>query len=87
MTDAYHYASEGRYSYEIERLSRIDRWGLEAITGQRVFLYGDFIRMRTAENIVNAYRSRQAAGDEVEWTVSNPRVALILADVEKLLED
>ena len=86
-TDAYQYASEGHYSKEIEQLNRIERFGLEAVTGRRVFLFRDFIRMRTAENVVNSYRSRQQAGNWAEWVESNPRPAQILADIEKLLED
>ena len=71
----------------MEQIGRIDRWGLEAVTGRRVFLFGEFIRLRVAENVVNSYRSRQAAGNWAEWAESNPRAAQILADVEKLLKD
>lgn len=71
----------------MEQLGRIDRFGLEAVTGRRVFLFGEFLRLRTAENIVNSYRSRQQASNWAEWMESNPRLAQILADVEKLLEE
>lgn len=71
----------------MEQLARIDRFGLEAVTGRRVFLFHDFIRMRTAENIVNSYRSRQQANNWSEWMLSNPRLAQVLADVEMLLEE
>lgn len=87
MTDAYLYASEGQHSKEIETLRRIDRFGLEAVTGKRVFMFGDFIRLRVAENIVNAYTSRKQSNNWAEWVESNPRAAQILADVEKQIED
>jgi hypothetical protein len=87
MTDAYAYASEGHYSPEIERLARIDRFGIEAVTGKKVFMFGDFIRLRAAENIVNAYMSRKQSGNWAEWVASNPRPAQLLADIEMQLED
>ena len=85
MTDAYLYASEGQHSKEIEQLKRIDRFGIEAVTGRKVFLFGEFIRMRIAENIVNVYASRQAAANWAEWTEANPHNAKTLADVERLI--
>lgn len=86
MTDAYQFAEVGHYSKEMEKLSRIDRFGIEAVTGRKVFLFGEFIRLRMAENVVNAYNSRKNAGNWAEWVTSNPRAAELLADIEQLLE-
>lgn len=82
--DAYGYASEGKYSREIEQLHRIDRFGLEAITGRKVFYYGEYIRMIYAENIAAAYKMRATSKNWVEWAASNPKAAAMLAEAEKL---
>mgnify|MGYP001563942113 CR=1 FL=1 len=82
--DAYAHASEGLHSREIEKLHRIDRFGLEAVTGRRVFYLYELQRLICAENIETAYRSRQQAANWAEWVQSNPRLANILAEAEKL---
>jgi len=38
-----------------------------------------------AENIVTAYRSRAQSNNWAEWVVSNPGLADMLADAEKLI--
>lgn len=82
--DAYAYASEGGYSREIIKLQKIDRFGLEAVTGRRVFYYGEINRLIYAEHIVSAYRSRAQSNNWMEWAASNPRLATMLAEAEKL---
>jgi hypothetical protein len=86
MTAAYLYARDGLYSYEIERLKRIDRFGIEAVTGRKVFLFSDFIRMLNAENVVHAYVSRKNASNWTEWAASNPQQAELLFEIEKTLD-
>ena len=81
-SDAYNYASEGLYSREIDTLAKIDRFGLEAITGRRQFYFYELRRLVTAENIVIAYRSRANSNNWVEWMQSNPSMAKLLAEVE-----
>lgn len=81
---AYAHASEGKNSPEIEKLHRIQRFGLEAITGRRIFLLGEYCRLIAAENIVTAFNSRKRATNWAEWSQSNPHMAAILAEVEKL---
>lgn len=81
---AYAYASDGAYSLELDKLHKIDRFGLEAVTGRRTFYYGEMNRMIAAENIVTAYESRKRSQNWAEWTQSNPRLAAILAEAEKL---
>lgn len=83
--NAYLYASEGQYSREIDTLTKIDRFGIEAITGRRQFYHGELRRLVISENIVNAYRSRQASdGNWAAWANQNERMAAILAEAEKL---
>jgi hypothetical protein len=84
---AYAYASEGAYSPEMEKLKRIDRFGLEAVTGRRVFYFSEIRRLIYAENIVNAYESRAQSKNWVEWATSRPRMAEILAEAERLAND
>ena len=65
-------------------LAKIDRWGLESITGRKQFWYGELRKLITAENIVNAYTSRARANDWAAWARDNSVMAQILADVEKM---
>jgi hypothetical protein len=81
---AYAHASEGAYSPEIGKLMSIDRFGVEAITGRRILYFREYRHMIHAENIVNAYASRARSSNWVEWKTSNPRLAEILAEAEKL---
>lgn len=82
--DAYLYASEGLYSVEIDALTKIDRFGIEAILGRRQFFYGELRRMIYAENLVAAYRSRAQSNNWAEWVASNPVMADVLAEAEKI---
>ena len=68
----------------MEKLKRIDRFGLEAVTGRRVFYYGEIRRLIYAENVVNAYASRAQSKNWAEWTASNSRLSNILAEAEQL---
>ena len=78
------HASEGLYSAEIDTLTKIDRFGIEAITGRRYFYYGELRRMIVAENIVTAYHSRAQSKNWASWVESNPGLADMLAEAEKL---
>lgn len=80
------HASEGRHSEEIEKLRRIERFGLEAITGRKVFNYNEYKKLIVAENIVYAYNSRKQSVNWVEWAQSNPELAQMLAEIEKSLD-
>jgi hypothetical protein len=68
----------------MEKLKRIDRFGLEAVTGRRVFYFSEIRRLIYAENIVNAYESRARSKNWVEWATTNPRQAELLAEAEIL---
>ena len=80
--EAYNHAERGDFCAELDALWKIERFGLEAITGRKQFFFGELRRMIAAENIVNAYNSRAAAENWAEWTQKNPMLARILADVE-----
>jgi hypothetical protein len=81
--DAYRYASKGDYSPEIDMLYKIDRFGLEAITGRRLFYFGELQRLIVAENIVTAYKSRPK-DNWADWANDNPRMEKILIEAELL---
>ena len=83
-SDAYGHASEGLHSREIEKLRRIERFGLKAITGRDIFLFHEYICLITADNIVSSYESRARSANWAEWAQSNPRMAGILAEATKL---
>ncbi len=79
------HASESLYSHEIDILAKIDRFGLEAITGRRQFYFGELRRLIIAENIVTAYRSRARAENWASWSRESPVMANLLAEVEVLV--
>jgi len=57
---------------------------LEAVTGRRVLYFGELRRLTYADNIYNAYFQRAQSNNWAEWTESNPVLATILAEAEKL---
>jgi hypothetical protein len=83
--DAYLYASEGRPSKEIDKLRKIERFGLKAITGREVFFHHELRRMVCAENIVIAYRDRSRASNWATWANENHALANILLEAEKIV--
>lgn len=83
-SDAYAYASAGQFSYEMEHLIRIDRFGLEAITGRRVILFHEYICMITAENIVKAFTERTNAENWTSWSNNHPEAFKLLTEAEQL---
>lgn len=81
------YASKGHYSQEISVLKKIDRFGIEAVLGRRQLYYGELRKMIAAENIVNAYESRQRSENWADWASKNTELAAFLAVVEKLVDE
>jgi hemoglobin-like flavoprotein len=76
------------HSTELDTLNHIDRFGAQAVMGRP--LYAQEIHfMIVAENIANAYRSREVYRDSkgdpnwVEWTQKYEALANILIDAEK----
>lgn len=78
------YASASRYSPEIVKLIKIDRFGLEAITGRKVFYVSEYRRLIVAENIVAAFRMREKAKNWVDWMKENKELAGLLHEAENL---
>ena len=68
----------------MDMLHKIDRWGLEAITGRRQFYFGELRGLIAAENIVTAYKSRAHATDWAAWVRDNPLLAELLIDAEMI---
>jgi len=79
-------AGRGHYSPEIDLLRKIDRFGLESITGRRQFYFGELRRMIVSENIVTAYQSRAQSKDWASWVNKNPVMANLLAEAERLCQ-
>lgn len=80
--DAYLHASEGRYSLEIDKLTKIDRFGMEAVTGRRQLYFAEARQLVYAENIVNAYLARAQFEGWAQFEKASPVQAEILKDVE-----
>ena len=68
-------------------LAKIDRFGLEAITGRRKFYHGELSRLIVAENIVMAYHARARSDNWAAWVAENPIMAELLAEAERLGND
>lgn len=49
--------------------------------------YGELRKMIAAENIVNAYESRQRSESWADWASKNTELAAFLAMVEKLVDE
>jgi hypothetical protein len=84
MVSAFLHAREGQYSPEIDLLRKIDRFGIEAITGRRQFYFGELRAMILAENIVTAYKNRAQSENWATWARANPAMAEMLVEAEKL---
>jgi hypothetical protein len=59
---------------------------LEAVTGRKVLYYSELRHMIVAENIVTAYRNREAStsdpGGWGKWAQDHPALEKILIDAE-----
>mgnify|MGYP003464051790 CR=1 FL=1 len=67
-------------------LAKIDRFGLEAITGRRKFYHGELSRLIIAENIVMAYNSRKQSNNWAKWASDNPEAEKLLIEAELLCQ-
>lgn len=94
MVEAYRYAAEIKdedtpppQPQELILLSYIDRFGAEAITGNKVLGFGDIKRMVTAENIVLAYKDRKSSNNWGDWAAKNPSASRLLKKAELLASE
>lgn len=67
-------------------LRKIERFGIEAITGRRQFYFGELNRMLYADNIANAFKARSRSDNWTEWTRNNPVFANALMEAELLCQ-
>ena len=78
MALAYAYAEgDGPEPDELIAGRLVDRFGAAAVYG-RPLGYGELKRMLTAENIVNAYRARDASANWAQWATENPELNRLL---------
>ena len=56
----------------------IAKYGVEAITGEKVLPVRLLRDMNIANNIINAWQSRKASESWAEWTQDNPEASEIL---------
>jgi len=72
---------------ELLLLSYVDRFGVEAVTGNKILSFGTARRMIIAENIVEAYRDRKRAENWGEWAEKNPSASALLKQAEILASE
>jgi hypothetical protein len=63
----------------------LDLFGSAAVLGRKLYAR-EIFRMITAENIQTAYQDRRRSNNWTEWVTSNPTLAAILAEAEKLAQ-
>ena len=56
----------------------IGKYGVEAVTGERVLRVRLLRDMNIANNIINAWESRKQSDNWTQWTADNPDAADIL---------
>ena len=78
------YAETGQAApreYDMAQLVRA--YGAAAVVG-RVMSCGELRRMRAAENIITAHRSRTASDNWAKWASQNPEQSRVLIAAEKM---
>ena len=86
--DAYKHAEDARcYSREIDLLAKIDRFGIEAVLGRKTFYVRELRCLILAENIVHAYKIREASSNWAAYALDNPEMASILVEAQKLCQN
>jgi len=86
MAAAYAFADEdGEQPEELILLGYIDRFGAKAVMG-RALSAREIRGMVLAENVVNAYKERQAASDWTIWTDNNKDKARLLNEAMRLCQ-
>lgn len=86
MAAAYKHADNRHYSYEIDLANRIDRYGVHATMGRPVLYDKEQKLLALAENIVYAYRDRQASQNWGAWAIENPNLSRLLNEAMLLAE-
>lgn len=86
MADAYRYAESNQPSPEITMLRAIDRFGVMAVCNRPYLYAGEFYAMQVAETIVKGYKMRTKSANFAEFAASNPQLAKLLVDSQKIAE-
>ena len=73
-------------SNELRLLNTIDRFGSQAVLGRQLGA-GEIKRMRVAENIVSAYRSRASSKSWATWASENKDMNHLLITARELAND
>jgi hypothetical protein len=84
MTAAYEHAAGGQYSFEIELLRKIDRFGVKAVLGRDVLFFNEMLRFTVAENVLIAFQNRERSDNWAAWANENPQAAELLSKAERL---
>lgn len=66
-------------------MAYIDRFGVMAVLGRQVLSYNEIQRMILSENIINSYRSRQAAENRGKWAEENSNADDMLNKLEIMI--
>lgn len=86
MAEAYAYCeSDAPQPEELILLGYVDRFGAQAVLG-RALSAREIKSMVLAENVVRAYRERQAAQDWAIWAKDNPDKAHLLNEAMRLCQ-
>jgi hypothetical protein len=90
LTDALHAAEGVGRSKDIEIMRLIERFGTSAVLGREQLSNRELRHMISAENVYNAWKSRDAYRDEngaenwVEWAGKHPDLSALLIGVESI---
>jgi hypothetical protein len=91
MGAAYLYAEDSAHfpkPSELKLLEYIDRFGVEAVTGRKTLGAGELLRMIAAQNIVQAYRDKQAHKDGwAAWQQQHPAQNQLLERARQAAEE
>ena len=86
MAEAYAWANgDGSQPEELILLGYVDRFGAQAVLG-RALSAKEIKGMVLAENVVKAYRERQAASDWATWARDNDSKANLLNEAMELCQ-
>jgi hypothetical protein len=67
----------------LQLADRIEAFGVEAVLGRRLTV-GEMNRIKAAQNVYHARKSRDAAENWAKWAEDNPRLSEILIHVERI---
>ena len=87
---AYEYAADGKHNpapLEYRLATQVYKFGIDAVLGAGPHPKRTLDSMNIAQNVVSAYREREASGDWAKWASDHKGAADLLARVARLMED